>query len=95
MAITIDFAQKYSHLICHDISKQRLRSYPNQPQIPEKYRKKFIHPENGFVKMFCEDYDGHFTPDEQKTYREMLRNNSEDIGINILDLMEGEGNDSE
>ena len=57
MAITIDFAEKYKHLICEDIPKLQLQSYPNQPKIPEKYRKQFVHPENGFVKMFCEDYD--------------------------------------
>lgn len=57
MAITIDFSKKYSHLICHDIPKFRLRSYPDSTQIPEEYRKQFIHPENGFVKLFCEEYD--------------------------------------
>ena len=57
MAITIDFAKEFADLIREDIPKTQLQSYPNQPQIPEKYRKQFIHPENGFVKMFCEDYD--------------------------------------
>lgn len=57
MAITIDFSKKYAHLICPDIPKLRLQSYPYGPQIPEKYRKNFIHPENGFVKLFCEEYD--------------------------------------
>ena len=44
------------HLIYKDIPKLQLQSYPNQPQIPEKYRKQFIHPEDGFVKKFCEEY---------------------------------------
>ena len=57
MAITIDFSKKYAHLICRDIPKKRFQSYPYGPQIPEKYRQKFIHPENGFVKLFCEEYD--------------------------------------
>jgi len=58
MAITIDFSKKYAHLICSDIPKIQLGSYPYySTPIPEKYRKKFIHPENGFVKLFCEDYD--------------------------------------
>ena len=57
MAITIDFAKKYAHLICSDIPKMTLGSYPYSAPIPEKYRKKFIHPENGFVKLFCEEYD--------------------------------------
>lgn len=57
MAITIDFSKKYAHLICPDIPKIQLRSYPEQAPIPEKYRKKLTHPENGFVKLFCEDYD--------------------------------------
>lgn len=56
MAITIDFAEKYKHLICEDIPKLQLQSYPNQPQIPEKYRKQFVYPEDGFVKKFCEEY---------------------------------------
>lgn len=56
MAITIDFSKKNAHLICPDIPKVQLRSYPSI-DIPEKYRKKFIHPEDGFVKMFCEEYD--------------------------------------
>ena len=57
MAITIDFTKEFADLIHEDIPKIQLQSYPNQLQIPEKYRKQFIHPENGFVKMFCEDYD--------------------------------------
>ena len=56
MAITIDFSEKYKHLICEDIPKLQLQSYPNQPQIPEKYRKQFVPPEDGFVKKFCEEY---------------------------------------
>jgi len=57
MAITIDFSKKYAHLICPDIPKIQLRSYPYNVPIPENYRKKFIHPEDGFVKLFCEEYD--------------------------------------
>ena len=91
MSITINFAEKYKDLICEDIPKIQCESYPHQNPIPEKYRKKFVHPENGFVKLFCEDYDGHlydghFTPEEQMTYRKMLKENSEDTGINVFDL---------
>lgn len=57
LAITIDFSKKYAHLICPDIPKLGLKSYPYSTPIPEKYRKKFIHPEDGFVKLFCEEYD--------------------------------------
>ena len=57
MAITIDFAKEYAHLICPDIPKVQLRSYPYQITVPEKYRKQFVHPEDGFVKKFCESYD--------------------------------------
>lgn len=57
MAITIDFSKKYAHLICPDIPKLRLKSYPYSTPIPEEYRKKFIHTENSFVKLFCEEYD--------------------------------------
>ena len=56
VAITIDFAEKYKDLICKDIPKLQLQNYPNQIQIPEKYRKQFVHPEDGFVKKYCEDY---------------------------------------
>ena len=57
MAITIDFSKEFADLIFEDIPKTQLQSYPNQLQIPEKYSKQFVHPENGFVKLFCEDYD--------------------------------------
>ena len=57
MAITIDFSKEFADLICTDIPKLQLGSYPYSTPIPEKYRKKFIHPENGFVKLFCEEYD--------------------------------------
>ena len=56
MAITIDFSKKYEHLICNDIPKLQLHSYPYQNPTPQKYRKKFIHTEDGFVKKFCENY---------------------------------------
>ena len=57
MAITIDFSKKYAHLIPKDIPKFRLGLSRYTTPIPEEYRKKFIHPENGFVKLFCEEYD--------------------------------------
>ena len=57
MAITTDFSKKYAHLICEDIPVIRLGSYPNNIPVPEKYRKNFIYTENGFVKLFCEEYD--------------------------------------
>lgn len=57
VAITIDFPKEFADLICTDIPKMQIEEYPNGPQIPKKYRKKFIHPENGFVKQFCEEYD--------------------------------------
>lgn len=56
MAITVDFSKKYAHLICTCIPKNQIESYPSNIQIPEKYRQKFIHPEDGFVKLFCEEY---------------------------------------
>ena len=53
-----DFSKKYACLVCPDIPKRRLLSYPpSVTSIPEKYRKKFIHPEDGFVKLYCEEYD--------------------------------------
>ena len=38
MAITIDFAKEFANLICTDIPKKQMESYPNRPQIPEKHR---------------------------------------------------------
>ena len=35
-----------------------------------------------------EDGAGHFTQDERKTYREMLKRNSEDTGIDIFDFFD-------
>ena len=51
--ITINFAEKYAHLICTDISKKQLQSYPYGSSLPDKYRKKFIHTEEGFAYKFC------------------------------------------
>ena len=57
MAITIDFSKEFADLICTDIHRTQIEAYPYSPTIPEKYRKRFIHPENGFVRLFCEEYD--------------------------------------
>ena len=51
--ITINFAEKYAHLICRDIPKLQLQSYPYRTPIPEEYRKPFIHTEEGFAYKFC------------------------------------------
>ena len=56
MAITIDFAKKYAHLIPTGLPKVQLESYTHNNQVPKKYRKKFVHQEDGFVQKFCEDY---------------------------------------
>ena len=56
MAITIDFAKKYAHLIPTGLPKIQLQSYPHSNPVPKKYRKEFIHTEDCFVKKFCEDY---------------------------------------
>ena len=56
MAITIDFAKKYAHLIPTGLPKVQLHSYSHNNQVPEKYRKEFVHTEDSFVKKFCEDY---------------------------------------
>lgn len=56
LAITIDFSKEFADLICIDIPKVQTSSYPRM-ELSEKYRKQFIHPENGFVKLFCEEYD--------------------------------------
>lgn len=51
--MTIDFAEKYSHLICEDIPKMTLPLSRRSVPIPAKYRKKFIHKENGFAYNYC------------------------------------------
>lgn len=51
--ITIDFAEKYQHLICKAIPKLQLKSYPYSTPIPEEYRKTFIHTEESFAYLFC------------------------------------------
>lgn len=55
MAITVNFAQEFSDLICEDIPLTRCESYPSNLQVPEKYHKEFIHTPNGFAKLFCEE----------------------------------------
>ena len=57
MALDVNFPEKYANLICTDIQKMQPQSEPCTPKIPDKYQKKLIHPENGFVKLFCEEYD--------------------------------------
>jgi len=56
MAI-IEFSKIFSHLVRHDIPKTQLQSYPCNLPNPEESHKKVIHPENGFVKLYCEEYD--------------------------------------
>jgi len=51
--ITIDFAEEYAHLICEDIPKLQLKSYPYGSSLSDKYRKEFIHTEEGFAYKFC------------------------------------------
>ena len=54
MAITVNFVQEFSDLICEDIPLIQCKSPPESLQIPEKYRKNFVHTPNGFAKLFCE-----------------------------------------
>ena len=54
MVITINFAQEFSDLICEEIPLIQSGAPPVSLQIPEKYRKNFVHTPNGFVKLFCE-----------------------------------------
>ena len=57
MAITMNFAQEFSDLICEDVSLIQCETPPESLQIPEKYRKNFVHTPNGFVKLFCEEME--------------------------------------
>ena len=62
--ITIDFAKKYAHLICDDIPRLQLKSYPYRTPIPQRYIiKKFIHTEDSFAYEFC------MSEEEQKEVR--------------------------
>jgi hypothetical protein len=61
--ITINFAEKYAHLICKDIPPLQLKSYPYRIQLPKEYRKTFIHTEEGFAYKFC------MSEEEQKEVR--------------------------
>ena len=51
--ITIDFAEKYKNLICDDIPKFQLKSYPHSTPAPKKYIKKFVHTEESFAYKYC------------------------------------------
>lgn len=65
MAITIDFSRKYANLRCEDLTIKQLSSQCEycsdipmiRENIPDKYRRPFIHPENGFVNLYCKAYD--------------------------------------
>lgn len=62
MAIDIDFSSKYAHLINKDLPRVQLKSEDDSDipmisgNIPDRYRRYFIHPGDGFVKKYCEDY---------------------------------------
>mgnify|MGYP003303755048 CR=1 FL=1 len=53
---------KYKHLIANDIlvASSKISDESDIPNltdgIPEKYRKSFTHPENGFVRQYCQVY---------------------------------------
>ena len=55
MSLEFDIS-KYQHLICDDIEPRQLELSDDSDipsllgNIPEKYRKPFVHPENGIVK---------------------------------------------
>ena len=75
MAITIDFSSKYANLINEDLPRIQLKSKDDydipmiRENISDKYRRQFIHPEDGFVKKYCEDYDRSNEPIKRKKYR--------------------------
>lgn len=64
MAINIDFLKEYEDLIPKVLSPYTVETLDGDsdiPQvtcnIPEKYRKSFIHTENSFVEKYCKPYD--------------------------------------
>ena len=74
MDIDIDFSLKYANLINKDLPRIQLKSEDDSDipmissNIPDKYRRQFIHPEDGFVKKYCEDYDKSKEPIKRKKY---------------------------
>ena len=80
MTITIDFSLKYANLINKELPRIQQKSEDDSDipmisgNIPDKYRRQFIHLEDGFVKKYCEDYD--------KPKRLVRKNNS--ISKNII-----------
>lgn len=52
------FSEKYAHLVPDkgEVPVRRLGDYPNGPTIPERYRKPWDNPPDGFAKLFCEEY---------------------------------------
>ncbi len=65
MALTINFREKYRDLINPNIPKHQLKSIEDRggyldgdtkPCLPEEYRRKAVHPPEGFVALYCEEY---------------------------------------
>jgi hypothetical protein len=63
MAISIDFSVKYAHLINDDIPKTIMHTMDDgsdipmlSSDIPDEYRKPFIHTEDSFVTKYCRYY---------------------------------------
>ena len=53
MAITINFAEKYANLKGEGIPARQAQGSPDKVQLPEGYGREWVHPENGFVNLFC------------------------------------------
>lgn len=64
MAISIDFLKEYEHLKPKDILPYTVELIDGDSDIPmvscnisKKYKREFIHPNNGFVEKYCRSYD--------------------------------------
>ncbi len=61
MAITVNFKEKYKHLINNDIPKHQVRFGAGSENgvkatLPAEYSRKFVSPPDGFVALYCEEY---------------------------------------
>ena len=63
MAISINFSEKYAHLINDDIPEVTMHTLDDgndipmfTGNIPDRYRKPFVHTEDSFVAKYCQDY---------------------------------------
>ena len=75
-----------SHNIAHTFSYQIESSYQTTSwnDVDKEFGNTSFSPRHDALALFGEQ--SNFSPEEQMTYRAMLKENSENVGINIFDL---------